>query len=209
MHFDNLPRNLYVDMILDIIRKGIEHGKGKLKIHDNENKKNQHLAEVFNLIGTLNEKVRFGVNNEHIREGENTREDIYFYLPDDGHTRVYYVEGKRLPKFSTRCEEEYVQGRNASNNPLGGIERYKLGKHGEPERIKHNGLIAYVENQSISEWENIINASIKKNYPNDSLLRQIPQNNKEYESVHEYNCDVEGSFIMHHFWIDLTCPKKH
>ncbi len=207
MHYDNLPQSQYIDIILDIIRTGIEQGKSKLKIHDNENKKNQQLTETFNLIGTSNEKARIAVNNEHIRAGENTREDIYFYLPDDSHTRIFYVEGKRLPKCGTRNEEEYIQGRNVSDNPSGGIERFKLGRHGEPERIKHNGLIAYIENQSISEWENIINKSIERKYPNDSLLEQISEKPNEYNSIHEYTCGVLGCFIMHHFWIDMTFKK--
>lgn len=204
MQFDNLPPTPYLAIVLDIIRKGIAREKGNLKLKDNEGIKNQKLSEAFNFIGTQNEEIWIGVNKEHNPSGKQTREDIYFYLGGDMRPRIFYIEGKRLPKFKTSIEEEYVLGVNTSGNPSGGIERFKLGIHGESQRIKHNGLIAYIENKTVAEWENIINNSIASYYPADTILQKHPSFVNEYTSIHYYIGGIGGYSKMYHFWIDLT-----
>ena len=120
------------------------------------------------------------------------KEDIYFHLNDDKYTRIFYVEAKRLPKHQSKSEEEYVIGISSTGNPSGGIQRYKLGYHGE-YKLRHNGMIAYVENRSIEEWMLIVNGKIAKEYPNDSLLTSTSLAN-QFISTHNY-FNHEASFV--------------
>ena len=121
-------------------------------------------------------------------------------MNDDECTRIFYVEAKRLPKYQTKSEEEYVVGESTTGNPSGGIQRYKLGNHGD-YNLRHNGIIAYVESKSIEEWILAINSKIIKEYPSDSLLSSTGFAN-EFISTHNY-LNQEDSFVMHHFWINL------
>lgn len=200
MQFDNITPYDYLELALNIIRKGLVQGMPRLKKYFNESLKSQILTDEFNIIGTSNPNKWVGVQKEHIRDKSNKREDIYFYLNDDNRTRIFFIEAKRLPKYKTKTEEEYVIGISSTGIPSGGIQRYKLDDHGI-RGIRHNGMIAYVENKSISEWENIINQSLLTNYPEDSSLISSPYKN-EYTSTHQYD-STDEYFTMHHFWADL------
>jgi hypothetical protein len=204
MKFDNIPAPPYLNLVLDIIRNGINLGAAKIKIRDNEGLKNQALAETFNYFGTTDEKKWIGVSKENVSGGRQSREDIYFYLNDDNHTRIFYLEGKRLPKYQTQTGEEYVIGINNSGNPSGGIERFKAGIHGDPSRIFHNGLIAYVENNSIEYWNGKVNETIQQMYGiNEVLIKKIGFSN-EYSSTHLFDCESNSEkFCLHHFWVKL------
>lgn len=203
MLFDNLPMSPKLAIVLDIIRKGIGKERENLRIKDSEDIKNQKLTEAFNVIGTQNEKFWIGACKEH-KSSSQAREDIYFYLNDDNHSRIFYIEVKRLPKAKTVSKEEYVLGISTSGKPSGGIERYKLGIHGEPKRLKYNGIIAYVENKTVPEWVTKINKNIKCHFPDDTCLQANMLFENEYISTHLYSCDMDGHFKMYHFWIELS-----
>ncbi|NOQ26801.1 MAG: hypothetical protein GQ564_15685 [Bacteroidales bacterium] len=205
MQFDNLPSNPYLNIVFDIIRKGIISCVSKLNNSDNEDLKNQLLADTFNAIGTVSEKLWVGVGKENKSKGKQTREDIYFYLNDDKFTRIFYVEGKRLPKYNTQSNEEYVIGTNNSGNSSGGIERFKKGIHGDSNRIFDNGLIAYIENNSIEYWLKTVNNSISHNFNSNEILKEKEIFNNEYISLHQFDYeDKSVSFYLHHFWINLS-----
>jgi hypothetical protein len=205
MQFDHLPPTTpYLAIVLDIIRKGIAKEKDNLKRNESEDIKNQKLSDVFNFIGTQNEKIWIGVNKENKKSILQTREDIYFYLEGDNHPRIFYVEGKRLPKAKTINDEEYVSSNCTSGKTTGGIERYKLGLHGEPKRLKYNGIIAYIENKTVAKWEKIINNSITFHFPEDTILKAEKSFENEYTSMHYYSYRINDRFIMYHFWIDLS-----
>ncbi|MCK9163222.1 MAG: hypothetical protein M0O93_02590 [Bacteroidales bacterium] len=204
MKFDNIESsNKYLENILNIIRMGIYQNLQKLKQTQREGLKTQQLVDSFNIIGTTSRFCEewIGVQKEHERKDSTCQEDIYFYLNDDKHTRIFYAEAKRLPKYKSSSDEEYITGRSSNENPSGGIQRYKLGIHGSYD-LKHNGIIAYVENKSIDDWISLINNKLSKEYPNDSLLVQ-GNNINEYTSNHQF-INKEGYFIMNHFWINLT-----
>lgn len=204
MQFDHVPETPYLSIVSGIIRRGIDHEKENLQSIRNEKLKNQRLVESFNILGANEENPIFA-QKENVRENSNCQEDMFFHLGDDNHTRIFYIEGKRLPKAKTASDEEYVLGLSTSGKPSGGIERYKLGLHGEPYRLKCNGLIAYIENKTIDEWEAIINNSIASHYPEDLRLQPKQSFVNEYISHHSYSCNsIHNYFKMHHFWIDLT-----
>ncbi|WP_352423914.1 hypothetical protein [Proteiniphilum sp.] len=204
MQFDNIDNShKYLKDILCIIRQGISQKHPTLNKKKREGLKTQQLVEIFNVIGTtgLVSDTWIGAQKEHEREKDTNKEDVYFHLNDDNYTRVFYVEAKRLPKYKSVNSEEYVTGVSTSRNPSGGIQRYKLGSHGNVE-LKYNGIIAYIENKSIETWLSHINKRISEEYPNDSLLASTDYEN-EFVSTHSY-LQKNGTFMMHHFWINLV-----
>jgi len=106
-----------------------------------------------------------------------------------------------LPKYKSRDNEGYINGMSSTGKPSGAIERYKYLIHGEPT-LRHNGVIAFVENKSIEQWLIDINNKLKKTYPHDSLLTSEAGAN-EYTSTHIYH-ESDSKFNMYHFWINLT-----
>lgn len=204
MHFDNLPTSPYLNIVFSIIRNGILMSSPKLKCSDNEGLKNQTLAEIFNYLGTINENIWIGVSKENISKGKQAREDIYFHLNDENHTRIFFVEGKRLPKYNTRTKQEYAIGKNTFGNPSGGIERFKKGIHGAPNTISNNGLIAYIENESIEYWVKSVNDSILENFNIDETMIKKDGLINEFSSIHQFECEsISTTFKLHHFWIEL------
>ena len=200
MQFDYIDHShKYIDDILYIIRLGLKQRSSVLNRKTREGINTQSLVDAFNVIGLTNtvRKVKIGVQKEHEREDGKGKEDIYFYLNDDKYTRIFYAEAKRLPMPRYKNKEEYVTGNSTTNNPSGGIQRYKLGFHGD-EHLNNNGMF----NKSIEEWLKIINDKILNEYPNDSPLILTNKIN-EYTSTHTYE-NHEGYFTMYHFWIDLT-----
>lgn len=205
MHFEHLPssHNLYLNEVLSIIRRGILLEKQLLQKSTREDIKNQQLAECFNILGTKNEKNWIGVSQEHQKFKDRNREDIYFYLDDDNRTRIFFVEGKRLPKSGTTSDEEYVVGISSTGKPSGGIERFKLGLHGSPSQMNCYGILAYVENKSILSWLEKINKTIQNEFPSDTLMTQEPKSKSDFFSTHKLN-DTSSNIHIYHFWIDLT-----
>ncbi len=204
MQFDNLPTSPYLNIVFSIVRNGILMSLPQLKSSDNEGVKNQVLAETFNYLGTINENIWIGVGKENISKGKQSREDIYFHLNDENHTRIFFIEGKRLPKYKTKTKQEYAVGKNTFGNPSGGIERFKKGIHGAPNRISNNGLIAYIENESIEYWANNVNDSIRENFNIDETMVKKDGLINEFSSIHQFECEsVSSTFKLHHFWIEL------
>lgn len=203
MQFDLISKNKnrYLDSVMSIIREGIKIELPRIKKNENENLKNQSLVDSLNILGTKNPKTWIGVQKEHIGNNQN-REDIYFYLHDDNRTRIFYIEGKRLPKYNTKDKEEYVRTQTDNKKISGGIERFRLGLHGEPDRMDHYGMVAYVENSSIDHWLSIINNSLRDS--KDNILTPNGNFLNEFISSHNYESPWNGKFKITHFWIDLT-----
>ena len=203
MQFDHIDKSYkYLDDILCIIRQGILQKQSSLNKCKREGLRTQLLAETFNIIGANVSKNSIFAQKEHEREGDFNREDIYFYLSDDNYTRIFYIEAKRLPKYKSKTSEEYVTGISTSNKPSGGIQRFKSGRHGD-YNLNYNGIIAFVENKSIEEWFSIVNNKLLIEYPNDTLLTPTNYSN-EFRSTHSYLQREKETFVLCHFWIDLT-----
>lgn len=67
------------------------------------------------------------------------------------------LEGKRLPPPKPDREREYVTG---GDKKSGGIQRFKLGLHGA--RLRHAGMIGYVQRDSFDDWFTSINVWISE-----------------------------------------------
>lgn len=210
MRFQNTPNShdRYLEIVLGIIRQGIFQKKNKLKNLRREGLKSQELERSFNYFGTSNEKEWIGCSKEFESEESLAREDIYFYIrDDDGETPIFFMECKRLPKPRTRrWSHDYVSGVHTNGtSPNGGIERYKKGLHGQPDRLKDNGIIGYVERETVEKWKNQINTDLAKTYSSDGQLVPRIGFENEFESEHEYDCTkATGLLKMHHFLIEIT-----
>lgn len=69
---------------------------------------------------------------------------------------ILVLECKRLPAPSHDREKEYVTGGKESTS--GGIQRFKLGVHGEDLTLA--AMIGYLQQNSASDWHREINAWI-------------------------------------------------
>lgn len=125
-----------------------------------------------------------------------------------------WIEAKRLPtpNSTRRDEREYVFVDHSQKQfkGNGGIERFKLNKHGEglPVAI----MFGYVQSHTFEYWEEKVNqwlrilSSILPSYPNEALLRMGAHANR-FQSTHQ-RIDYKNKQQMHditiyHFWIAI------
>lgn len=129
--------------------------------------------------------------------------------------KLCWIEAKRLPipKSYDRDEREYVfvdhsQTRFRGN---GGIERFKLNKHGEglPVAI----MFGYVQSNSFEYWEEKVNqwlrmySSIVPSYQDEQLVRMSSKTNR-FRSNH-FRIDHKSKqkmndIVIYHFWLSLS-----
>lgn len=123
-----------------------------------------------------------------------------------------WIEAKRLPTPNNvvRDEREYVFVDHSQFKKNGGIERFKLNKHGEglPVAI----MFGYVQSNTFEYWEEKVNqwlqtySSMVRSYSNEKLVRIGPKANR-FQSTH-LRIDHKSSkqlddITIYHFWITL------
>lgn len=146
------------------------------------------------------------------------RADIGVYLGrqyNSYNTNMFcWIESKRLPtpKSARRDEREYVFVNHLQNQfeGNGGIERFKLNKHGEglPVAI----MFGYVQSNTFEYWEEKVNqwlqtySSMVPSYPNEKLERIGPNVNR-FRSIHQRidykNMQPMQDITIYHFWIAI------
>lgn len=131
--------------------------------------------------------------------------DFYFYPNEENvsTTSMFSVESKRLPSPEKSREKEYVIG--TKNN--GGIERYKMEKHGKG--IVECGLLAFIEKKDSMHWLKEINnwiedlTNVNSDWKRDEVLSEIEISTQFciLKSIaHRKNDTVN----LTHFWITLN-----
>jgi hypothetical protein len=139
--------------------------------------------------------------------------DFYFYLLEEGKTHypLFVVESKRLPAPDHKKirENEYVKGDN--NN--GGIERYKIEKHGI--HLGKSGMLGFIEKETHTYWIEKINGWIAdlvgsdNIWKSDEILSYI-KGNHEYcflESV-AHRISKNPDIKLYHWWSILSTGEK-
>lgn len=132
----------------------------------------------------------------------------------EGKTHTIYdpflvLECKRLPAPERRREREYVVGTKTTS---GGLQRFKLGLHGA--KLRAAGMIAYVQNHSLSEWFSTINGWIDEltesddpAWSNDDRLRNLAVDAAgraaRCESLHSRVDSESPQIHFTHLWIDM------
>lgn len=123
-----------------------------------------------------------------------------------------WIEAKRLPtpNSNDRDEREYVFVDHSQFKGNGGIERFKLNKHGEglPVAI----MFGYVQSNTFEYWEEKVNqwlqaySSMIPSNSNEKLIRIGPNANR-FRSTHlriDYKSKLKMSDVaIFHFWITM------
>lgn len=216
-----LPKNKFVFLIIESIRNTHESflsALNNLRITGelNENKLTQIFVEQ-NDIHLRNLNLPIGVKNQYsdIFHGSKGIPDFYYHNLELGKVNepLFVVESKRLPSPSDlNREKEYVIGKTNSGNPNGGIERFKLGKHGIG--LNECGLIAFIEQKTNSFWFNEVNTWILQlaesdvTWNKDEVLRLDEEYKKEdyfISTVHR----TTDKMKLHHFWIKAQVQPQN
>lgn len=170
----------------------------------NENKLTQIFVEQVEV--KIKNHPTIGVKNQYSDLFNGTRgiPDFYFHIVEEGvcHEALFVVESKRLP--SPSFEKEYVIGENKN----GGIERFKIEKHGKG--FNQCGLIGFIEVNTPKHWLNSINSWIlelsatEKHWSEDEKLNTI-EILPDYSYLKSISKKVTSeNVLLHHFWIDLV-----
>lgn len=121
----------------------------------NEDKLTQILVQQIEF--QIRKYPSFAVDCQYVDvySRSQSRPDFYFYITEEGAipNPLFVVESKRLP--SQTFETEYVIGETQN----GGIERFKLCKHGNG--LTECGMIGFVEKETASYWSTNINQWIR------------------------------------------------
>jgi len=132
--------------------------------------------------------------------------DFYFYPneQDVSTASIFSVESKRLPSPDKKREQEYVIG----NNQNGGIERYKIEKHGKG--LKECGILGFIEKKNSEYWLTTINGWIKnlsrsdKSWNNDEILIES-EKQKDFSFLNSIVHRTSSKDIsLYHLWIFLN-----
>ncbi len=173
----------------------------------NENKLTQVLVEQINAI-LLEKEFPILAQNQYIDLFSGTKgiPDFYFYESEKGKTNkpIFIVESKVLPTPLPKTrEKEYVIGENKN----GGIERFKIGKHGKGLNIC--GIVGFIENESFGFWQEKINSWIYELSNGDNFW------NKDEKIIMKENLDIsaflnsiahrkdDNDLLLYHFWIKI------
>jgi hypothetical protein len=130
------------------------------------------------------------------------------------YTPIIVFECKRLPAPDIKREKEYVTGID-SNKISGGIQRFKLGFHGN--KYDMAAMIGYVQDKPCSYWHGKINEWIlelvKKPigdgclWKSGEILNAIAENKSVgsacYVSTHKRQ-KLKDEIKIHHLWITMN-----
>lgn len=127
------------------------------------------------------------------------------------YTPILVVEGKRLPTPGSGREREYVTS-PAHEPPGGGIQRFKLGLHGEELTVA--GMVGYVRERTCQDWFDAVNNWIDdlalSGNPlwsvDDKLEKFVPLSNVRTSRCQSKHGRQSGSStIIHlvHLWVEM------
>jgi len=131
------------------------------------------------------------------------RPDIHYTFSEKGksYEPTFVMEAKRLPPPEKHRKKEYVRGTTPSGNPNGGIERFKLGKHGIG--LKECGLLGFIEADTPKTWLKKINGwiiDLSPKWTEDECLSLHKETKCFYQLTS--NCHRQNDTIkLHHFWL--------
>ncbi len=128
--------------------------------------------------------------------------DFAFIPLEEGvsHTPLFIVEAKLLPAPEKSREKEYVIGHNEN----GGIERFKLGKHGTG--LFKCGLLGFMTMQSESFWINNINSwilQLSKENSGHWCANEILRNDIEDFPIYSYVYRKDSDMVLYHFLVSV------
>ena len=171
----------------------------------NENKLSLILVEQISAI-LLEKEVPILVQNQSIDLFYGTKgiPDFYFFESEKGKSNkpLFVVESKILPAPPPKHrEKEYVIGENKN----GGIERFKIEKHGKG--LNKCGIVGFVKKESFNFWKDKINSWIEDLSNTNTIwnvdekvdMKEIKLNSAFSHSIAHRK--EENDLLLYHFWI--------
>ncbi len=181
-----------------------------IQTHKNIDWNEDSLTQVFIAQNTvqlqkLSISLMVGAQYRDIHHKTKGIPDVYYSMIEEGrdHKPSFVMEAKRLPTPTNTREKEYVIGKTTSGNPNGGIERFKLGKHGIGH--SHCGMLAFVENEEYQYWLRKINSWIAELYPvwSENEFLELQKNHTHHSHCKSKVKREKDEVIIDHFWIKI------
>lgn len=114
----------------------------------------------------------------------------------------FIIEAKRLNSNSSELSHkgrEYVIGNRKQN---GGIERFKLEKHGKEFQIV--GMLGYIQNNDFFYWHSFVNSLIIKYFSSTEILHPLSCCSNLLMICNSYhNRTTLPNIQIYHLWINL------
>ena len=129
--------------------------------------------------------------------------DFAFLPLEEGESLKPYfvVEAKLLPAPEASREKEYVMGKKEN----GGMERFKLGKHGVG--LSCCGLLGFMTSHNEGYWVKRINGWIlefSKTCPEFWSEHETLKNEVGDLPVYSYAVRKNGQVMLYHFFVDIS-----
>lgn len=206
----SIPKGKTISFIVKTIKEVPENFISALKNVDiikplNENKLTQILVEQINAV-LLEKGISILAQNQYndLFYGIKGIPDIYFNEIEKGKTNkpLFVVESKILPAPPPKIrEKEYVIGENKN----GGIERFKIERHGKG--LNECGLVGFVESENFDFWKDKVNGWINDISNNDDFWNAdekviMKENTNISAFLHSIAHRKEANdLLLYHFWI--------
>jgi hypothetical protein len=210
-----LPKNKYVVLIILSIKNTYEGFNKAIKTVKKDKLIEDDYTQIFVKQNTLQlqklniQFIYAGVQYRDLHHKTKGIPDIHYSFNEENieNEPIFIIEAKRLPTPTKEREKEYVVGKTQNGNPNGGIERFKLEKHGKG--LNECGIIGYVEKHDFDYWYTQINLWIqelsvieKSKWSIDECLNKIEFNqNSTY--CHSLVIRSNQNLKLHHFWIKI------
>jgi hypothetical protein len=196
--------------VLDSVSNTAKPFFNAIRTHTNNDWNEDSLTQVFIAQNTvqlqkLSTSLMVGAQYRDIYHKTKGIPDVFYSMIEEGkdHEPVFLMEAKRLPTPTSTREKEYVTGTTPSGNPNGGIERFKLGKHGAGH--SHCGMLAFVEKEDYQHWLKNINVWIAELYPiwTESELLELQKNYSHYSHYKSKAKRETDTIDLDHYWIKI------
>jgi len=162
-------------------------------------------TQVQTLLRDLNYPFHIGNQERDLTKQSKGIPDLFFYAHKLGKPpfSIFSIECKRLPAPNKRREREYVVG----NKNNGGIERFKMEKHGKG--LNECGMIGFVQKETFLFWQQSVNAwisALSTRMPDfwqtDEILAVI-ESKKDFAFLQSIAHRISSKDIrFHHLWIN-------
>ncbi len=207
----SIPKGKTISFIVNTIKEVPEYfisalDNSKLIKPLNENKLTQILVEQINAV-LFDKNVSISAENQYsdLFFGTKGIPDFYFHAIEKGKTNepLFVVESKILPAPPPKNRKtEYVLG----DNKNGGIERFKIEKHGKG--LNECGIVGFIKQEGFEFWKNKVNDwidNLAKDdifWSSDEMLK-VDKISTHYSFLQSIAHREIDDIFIYHFWIKI------
>jgi hypothetical protein len=202
----SIPLGKTIDSIINSFTFTTPYFKNHIQQFTHKTLNEEELTQEFvNLLRRKTIDLPFLIAQEkkdlfNFSEG---RVDFYFYWKEESATTESFfdVEAKVLTRFPEKRKREYVIGENKN----GGIERFKIEKHGKG--LQQCGMLGFIEKFTSEYWFETINSWILElsttdnNWNNNEVLTIKEKKHDYLYSISTSQRGTSSNVFLHHFWI--------